>query len=101
MTITIYIDYIRHAFPCANSIYSKKQSVINFCPTNYKLHEQFDKDRSEICPDTIITDLGIKQAENLGQKYKKRFEQADLIFCSELIRCMETASIVCKNRNKI
>src|SRR3989344_2701283 len=47
--------------------------------------------------DVPLSDLGIKQAQELGDRYKK--ESFDAIFCSDLMRSYKTAEIAFGDRN--
>jgi broad specificity phosphatase PhoE len=47
--------------------------------------------------DVDLSPLGIKQSEELGERYKN--EKFDTIFCSDLLRCYKTAEIAFKDRN--
>ncbi len=87
--VRITIDHIRHAFSCANSIHITKKEGNTI--------EKIEHDSSKFSPDSVLTDLGIKQALSFNQKFDQRIRAADIVLCSELRRCMETAVIACKN----
>lgn len=98
-SIKIKIDHIRHAYSCANSIYSKYMQQNE--PIDSKMMNFLAKESANVAPDSVITNIGIRQAIKLGNKYRKRFDTADIIICSELRRCMETAVLACRNRERI
>jgi len=51
--------------------------------------------------DEPLTDLGRKQAEELGKKIKEKNLRFDVVYTSPLSRAFETAEIVCKTSHQI
>lgn len=86
MKIKIIIDFVRHAFSCANVIFVTGTDI-----------KTIHSDSHDIAHDAVLTDLGINQAQQFNTDYRERILGMDMIFCSELRRCMETAVIACKN----
>jgi hypothetical protein len=99
--IKIKIDHIRHAFSCANSIYAARANYKeNHDDNTIKKFVEIGKlqnDSAKITPDSVLTDLGVKQAKSLGHTFQERFNKADMVICSELRRCMETSVLTCQN----
>lgn len=56
-----------------------------------------EKKRASGWNDVLLSELGEKQAEELGQRQKN--EQYDAVFISDLIRSVRTAQIAFKGRN--
>lgn len=90
MKVRIIVDFVRHAFSCANVIFvAGTQNSLSM--------DHIHEDSHNIAHDAVLTDLGIKQAQKLNSEYNQRIKGMDMIVCSELRRCMETAAIACQN----
>lgn len=51
--------------------------------------------------DVKLSDLGIKQASNLGKVSRERNDNFDIIFTSDLLRAIDSSNIAFPNVNKI
>lgn len=101
ITIKINIDYIRHAQSYANLVYEREYRYIKQNGLkDLQTIDRYIQYRTEKYPDALITEMGKKQSINLGNKFKKRIQKADMICCSELRRTMETALISCRDIHK-
>lgn len=82
----VHIEWIRHGMSCANII-----KVLN----PYSLTK-----RSELAPDSQLSNIGIEQCNIFNTKYYKRYKKFDLLCCSQLRRAIETAKICFKGTSK-
>lgn len=95
--ITIYIDWIRHGFSCANAIKQKGHVGVKNILKNLVSEKKIGDSRSIYAPNSRLTDFGIEQAETVNKIYNNRIKNYDLICSSELTRAVETAMILAKN----
>jgi hypothetical protein len=100
--IELHIDYIRHGHSCANTLhmlqYGKSEQSLKLTE---KDKDVIRRDRNMMTKDSILSNLGIKQSEDLGNNFGDRINNYDMVFCSELRRTMETALHSLKMVDKI
>ncbi len=95
--ITIYIDWIRHGFSCANAIkVIGGEAGLKGVIKNLQKGTIQDS-RAIYAPDSKLSNFGVKQSVDVNDVFKNRINQYDMMFCSELTRAAETAIIICKN----
>jgi len=95
--IIVFIDWIRHGFSCANAIKMEGHVGPKNIIKNVIKEGNLGDSRGKYAADSLLTDLGIKQAESVNKSYTDRIKEYDLILSSELSRAAETALVVGKN----
>lgn len=95
--IIVFIDWIRHGFSCANAIKMQGHVGPKNILKNVIVEGNLGDSRGVYAADSLLSDLGIRQAERVNNTFFERIQGYDLILSSELSRATETAMIVAKN----
>ena len=84
-TVKVKIDWIRHAYSCANYLLDSgnKGSKVGF--------DHIGDKRSKLAPDAGLTNFGIEQARVAGDFLSERYSEYDLFMTSEMRRAIQTA----------
>lgn len=96
--ITIYIDWIRHGFSCANVLKEIGEAGVKNVFKNIS-KGVLGESRAVYAKDSKLSNFGIEQVEEVNKNYENRINQYDMVLCSELTRAVETAMIMCKKSN--
>lgn len=94
--IIVYIDWIRHGFSCANAIKMQGHTGAKNILKNV-LNGKLGDSRGIYASDSLLSDVGVTQAEKVNHFFIERINQYDILLCSELSRAVETAMLISKD----